>query len=157
MYLTNPSNTNYLVTLSTLYPEKREHIPTMKKKNAIRLLELQIEKINDKEISREHWVESSTTVLQRIFPISSSSKVAQIQTINKTHQDNVDITGKDKIDIRKRQAERYMRNYIEEIELLDMENHNGTIEGFINSFIFWAILISVMLISFIGGTLLNIL
>ncbi len=129
----------------------------MKKKDAVRLLELQIEKINFKDLNREDWVESTTSVLHRIFPISFASKVAQIQTINDTQKDNIDISGKDKINIRKRQAEQYIRNYIEEIELLDLENRNGRIEDLANSFIFWAILIIAMLLSFIGGTLLNIL
>lgn len=90
-----------------------------------------------------------------IFPVSSSLKIAQIRTISDTQNQNADISGKDKIDIRKRKAERYLKNYIEEIELLDVENKSDKIEDLFKSFVFWAILLSAMLISFIGGILLN--
>lgn len=127
----------------------------MNNKKAINLLELQIEKIHDKRINREEWISSTIPVLINIFPISSSIKIAQIRTINDAQHQNTDITGKEKIDINKRKAERYLKNYIEEIELLDVENRSDKIGDLFKSFSFWAILISAMLISFIGGVLMN--
>lgn len=128
----------------------------MNNRKAINLLELQIEKINDKTINREEWVNTTIPILINIFPVSSSVKIAQIRTINDNQDHQEDISGKDKIDIRKRKAERYLKNYIEEIQLLDLENKNDTIEYLFKSFSFWAILISAMLISFIGGILTQV-
>lgn len=128
----------------------------MNNKKAINLLEHQIEKIHDKTINREEWINLTIPVLINIFPVSASVKIAQIRTINDTQAENVDISGKDKIDIKKRKAERYLKNYIEEIELLDLENKSDKIEYLFKSFSFWAILISAMLISFIGGIMMNL-
>lgn len=127
----------------------------MNNKKAINLLELQIEKIHDKTINREEWVNSTVPVLTDIFPVSSSKKIAQIRTIDDVQHQNFDITGNDKININKRKAERYLKNYIEEIDLLDLENRSDRIDDLFRSFSFWAILISSMLLSFIGGFLIN--
>ncbi len=126
----------------------------MKKKCAIRLLELQSEKIHNKNVSRDEWINTTSLVLTKIFPISSSMKIAQIKTINEPQKFN-DFTGKEKFDMSKRKAERFLKNYIEEIELLDIENKNDIFRDLARSFIFWAILISAMVTSFIAGTLIN--
>lgn len=126
----------------------------MKKKYAIRLLELQTEKIHNKDVSRDEWIYTTSLVLTKIFPISSSTKITQIKTINDP-QKNIDITGKEKFDMSKRKAERFLKNYIEEIELLDIENKNDKFMDLASSFVFWAILISAMVTSFIAGTLVN--
>lgn len=128
----------------------------MNKKTAIHLLELQIEKIQDITINREEWINSTIPVLINIFPVSSPIKIVQIRTINDAQNQNADISGKDKIDIKKRKAERYLKNYIEEIELLDIENRSEKMGDLLRSFAFWAILISAMLISFIGGIMMNL-
>ena len=127
----------------------------MNNKKAINLLELQINKIHDISMNREEWLNSTIPVLINIFPVSSSMKITQIRSINDAQNQITDISGKDKIDIRKRKAERYLRNYIEEIALLDVENRSDKIEDLFRSFVFWAILISAMLISFLGGLMLD--
>lgn len=104
---------------------------------------------------REEWINSTIPVLIDIFPVSSSKKVAQIQTINNAEHQNVDITRKDNNDLNKRKAEQYLKNYIEEIELLDLENRSDRIGNLFRSFSFWAILISAILLSFIGMVLMN--
>ncbi len=106
-------------------------------------------------MNREEWLNSTIPVLINIFPVSSSMKITQIRSINDAQNQITDISGKDKIDIRKRKAERYLRNYIEEIALLDVENRSDKIEDLFRSFVFWAILISAMLISFLGGLMLD--
>jgi hypothetical protein len=126
----------------------------MKKKCAIRLLELQIEKIHNKNVSIDAWIYTTSLVLTKIFPISYSIKIAQIKTINDPQEFN-DFTGKEKFDMARRKAEHFLKNYIEEIELLDIENKNEIFGDLAGSFVFWAILISAMVTSFIAGTLYN--
>lgn len=128
----------------------------MNNNKAIHLPELQIEKIHDKTVNREEWIHSTIPVLINIFPVSSTIKIAQVRSINEAQNENTDISGKDKIDIRKRKAERYLKNYIEEIELLDLENKSDKMEHLFKSFSFWAILISAILISIIGGMMMNL-
>lgn len=127
----------------------------MKKKDAVRLLELQVKKIHYENISREEWINSTISVILKIFPISASYKITQIESIENAEKNNIDISKKEKVDIKKRQAERFLKNYIEEIELLDLENKSDKLEDLLNSFIFWVILISAVVISFVGGSLIN--
>lgn len=105
-------------------------------------------------MSIDAWIYTTSLVLTKIFPISYSIKIAQIKTINDPQEFN-DFTGKEKFDMAKRKAEHFLKNYIEEIELLDIENKNEIFGDLAGSFVFWAILISAMVTSFIAGTLYN--
>lgn len=127
----------------------------MNKKKAIELLQIQLEKIDDNQMTLDQWILSTSSVLSRVFPISAFHKITQIEKISDTPQFYNDISNQEKIDIRKRQARNYLKNFIEEIELLDLENSTDNYEVLVKNFSFWVIIICVALISFVAGTLIN--
>ncbi len=122
----------------------------MRKNKAIGLLKIQIEKIEDPAIKRTEWIESTVVILSRIFPISSSSKIAQIESLENMPEFYQDISPDKRIKTDKKKAEAYLCNYIEEIELLGTET-NSKMEMFFGSFRFWTILLTVCILSYIGG------
>lgn len=126
----------------------------MKKSKAIGLLKIQIEKINDPNITRPEWISTTSVILARIFPLSSTSKIAQIQSLENMPEFYNDISSDKRIKTDKKKAESFLRNYIEEIELLGPET-SSKMEMFFGSFRFWTILITICLLSFIGGNTLT--
>lgn len=119
--------------------------PTMRRTKAIGLLKVQIEKINDPDIKRPEWISTTSTVLSRIFPISSAAKIAQIQSLENIPEFYQDISSNKRIETDKKKAETYLKNYIEEIELLGMETSNK-MEMFFESFRFWSLIISIFIL-----------
>jgi hypothetical protein len=122
----------------------------MRKSKAIGLLKIQIEKINDPNIMRTEWIDHTTIVLSRIFPDSSESKITQIKSLVNMPEFYQDISRDKRIETDKRKAETYLKNYIEEIELLGTET-SSKMEMFFGSFRFWTILVAICILSFIGG------
>jgi len=122
----------------------------MRKIKAIGLLKIQIEKINDPDIKRPEWIDTTAVVLAKIFPVSSSSKIAQIKSLEKIPEFYQDISSKKRIETDKKKAATFLNNYIEEIELLGPET-NSKMEMFFGSFRFWSILLTICISSFIGG------
>ena len=109
----------------------------MRKTTGITLLKAQIDKINDQSIKRDEWITSTNSILLKVFPVSSPAKISQIGKIIDTPEFFNDISPLKGIEIRKLKAERYLLNYIEEIELLGMESNPNKIEGFLSNFRFW--------------------
>lgn len=124
--------------------------PAMRKSKAIGLLKVQIEKINDPNIKRPEWINNTSAVLTRIFPLSSAAKILQIEGLENIPEFYEDISSEKRIQTDKKKAEAYLKNYIEEIELLGMETNNK-MEMFFGSFRFWSILLTICLLSFLGG------
>ena len=123
----------------------------MKKSKAIGLLQIQIEKINDPAVKRDEWLSSTSSVLIRIFPLSSKLKIEQLEDIRKDPQYFEDISLDERIAVRKKKAERFLLNYIEEIELLGPESTVSKMEVLFGSARFWLLLISICCLSFIAG------
>lgn len=109
----------------------------MRKTKGIRLLKSQIDKINDQSIKREEWITTTNSILLKVFPISSSAKISQMGNIEDTPDFFNDISPLKGIELRKLKAERYLQNYIEEIDLLGTESHPNKIESFLSNFRFW--------------------
>ena len=122
----------------------------MKKSKAIGLLKIQIKKINDPNIPRPEWISNTSVILARIFPLSSTSKIAQLQSLENMPEFYQDISSDKRIETDKKKAETFLNNYIEEIELLGPET-SSKMEMFFGSFRFWTILITICSLSFIGG------
>lgn len=122
----------------------------MRKSKAIGLLKSQIDSINDPKIKRPEWIRSTSSILGRIFPLSSTSKIAQIQSLEKMPEFYQDISSDKRIETDKKKAETYLRNYIEEIELLGTEA-TSKMEMFFGSFRFWSILLTICILSFVSG------
>ena len=109
----------------------------MRKTTGIRLLKSQIEKIKDQNIKREEWITTTNSILLKVFPVSSPAKISQMGNIEDTPEFFNDISPIQSVEIRKLKAERYLQNYIEEIDLLGTEAHPNKIEGFLSNFRFW--------------------
>jgi len=122
----------------------------MRKSKAIRLLKQQIDKINDPLIKRQEWIALSSALLLRVFPLSAEIKIKQLQELDADSDFYNDMSAGKRIENKKKKAESYINNYIEEIELFGMESHNK-IEMFFGSYRFWGILITICLLSFMGG------
>ena len=122
----------------------------MRKSKAIGLLKIQIKKIKDPLISREEWISSTAIILSRIFPLSSTCKITQIESLETMPEFYHDISSDKRIETDKKKAETFLNNYIEEIELLGPET-SSKMEMFFGSFRFLTILITVCSLSFIGG------
>lgn len=122
----------------------------MRKSKAIGLLKAQIDKIDDPHIKRPEWITATSAMLARIFPLSSDSKIAQIQSLENMPEFYHDISSDKRIETDKKKAETYLKNYIEEIELLGPET-NSKMEMFFGSFRFWSIILTICILSFIGG------
>lgn len=123
----------------------------MKKKKAIELLNSQLEKIDDNQIKREEWLMSTSSVLSRIFPLSASYKIDQLEKIRESPDYFEEISERKRIQTRKTMAARFLKNHIEEIELLGMEGSGSKLVAFFGSFRFWLILTGVCSLSFIIG------
>lgn len=123
----------------------------MRKSKAIRLLNQQIEKIDDPLINRQEWISLSSALLLRVFPLSAEIKIKQLQELDAHSDFYNDMSSGKRIENKKKKAESYINNYIEEIELFGIESHNK-IEMFFGSYRFWGILLTICLLSFIGGS-----
>lgn len=119
----------------------------MRKSKAIGLLKIQIEKINDPQIKRPEWITTTSAVLTRVFPLSSTSKIAQIRSLENMPEFYSDISSHKRIATDKKKAEDFLNNYIEEIELLGTETRSK-MEMFFGNFRFWSILITICLLGF---------
>lgn len=124
----------------------------MNKQKAISLLKHQIQTINDPSINRKEWITTTVAVVQRIFPHSSAHKTEQIQNIENNPEYFQEISIKQRIHTKKSKAENHLLNYIEEIELLGMENYGAKMEMIFGSWRFWMILLTLCTFCFIGGT-----
>jgi hypothetical protein len=124
----------------------------MKKRTAIRLLRTQLQKINNDDIKRDEWLISTSAVLLRVFPLSASKKIEQLEQIQNNPDYFEDLPAQKIIDNRKEKARRYLNNYIEEIEVMGTESTGSKLELFFGSFRFWMILSSICILSFIAGT-----
>lgn len=113
-------------------------------------MKIQIEKINDPDIKRTEWISITSVVLKRLFPLSSVSKIAQIQSLENMPEFYHDISSDKRIETDKKKAASFLNNYIEEIELLGLET-NSKLEMFFGSFRFWSILFTLCILAFIGG------
>ena len=109
----------------------------MRKTTGIRLLKSQIDKINDQNIKRDEWISSTNSILLKVFPVSSPAKISQLRNIEDTPEFFNDISALKRVELRKLKAERYLQNYIEEIDLLGTESNPNKIEGFLSNFRFW--------------------
>ena len=109
----------------------------MRKTTGIRLLKSQIDKIHDQSIKREEWITSTNSVLLKVFPVSSPTKISQMGNIEDTPEFFNDISPDKRNKIRKIKAERYLQNYIEEIDLLGTESDPNKVEGFLTNLRFW--------------------
>ena len=109
----------------------------MRKTAGIRLLKSQIDKINDQSIKRDEWITSTNSVLLKVFPVSSPAKISQMGNIEDTPEFFNDISPDKRTEIRKLKAERYLQNYIEEIDLLGTESDPNKVEGFLANLRFW--------------------
>lgn len=123
----------------------------MKQSKSIRLLENQIENIQNKAINRDEWLTSTASVLLRVFPLSAQIKIDQLKNIEKNPQYFEDISAEEKIAVRKSKAKRYLQNYIEEIELLGLESNGSKLELFFGSLRFWLLVIALCGVSFLAG------
>lgn len=123
----------------------------MKKSKAIKLLRLQIARINDERINREEWLFSTSSLLLRIFPLSAKYKIGQLEQIRQDPEYFSDISASKRIKNRKLKAESYLNNFIEEIELLGLESSGNKLEVLFGSFRFWMILLGICSLSFIVG------
>ncbi|CAN5223150.1 hypothetical protein BH23BAC2_BH23BAC2_17790 [soil metagenome] len=144
-------NLNIRVDFSGVIISLQNKFTLMRKSRAIGLLKTQIEKIDDPAIMRAEWINTTSAVLTRIFPESSPTKIAQIKTLENMPEFYHDISKDKRIETDKRKAETFLRNYIEEIELLGTET-SSKMEMFFGSFRFWSILITICILSFIGGS-----
>lgn len=124
--------------------------PLMRKRKAIGLLKIQIEKINDPHIKRPEWISTTSAVIEKVFPLSSTSKIVQVQSLENMPEFYHDISSDKRIETDKKKAATFLNNYIEEIELLGPET-SSKMEMFFGSFRFWSILLTICIISFIGG------
>ncbi len=124
----------------------------MRTRTAIRLIKSQINKINDDNINRDEWLVSTTAVVLRIFPLSASKKIEQLEQIRDNPVYFEDLPAQKRIDNRKEKARRFLNNYIEEIEVMGTESTGSKLEMFFGSFKFWMILSSICILSFIAGT-----
>ena len=111
--------------------------PAMRKTTRIRLLKSQIDKINDQNIKRDEWIATTNSIILKVFPVSSPAKISQMGNIEDTPEFFNDISPVKRIELRKLKAERYLQNYIEEIDLLGTESNPNKIEGFLSNFRFW--------------------
>ncbi len=109
----------------------------MRKTTGIKLLRLQIDKIHDRDIKRDAWILSTNSVILKVFPISFAPKISQIADIEATPEFFNDLSAQKRIEIRKLKAERYLQNYIEEIDLLGTEFPSNKLENFLEYFRFW--------------------
>ena len=109
----------------------------MRKTTRIRLLKSQIDKINDQNIKRDEWIATTHSILLKVFPVSSPTKISQMGNIEDTPEFFNDISPSKGIELRKLKAERYLQNYIEEIDLLGTESNPNKIEGFLSNLRFW--------------------
>lgn len=109
----------------------------MRKKTSIKLLRYQIEKINDKNVNRNEWILLTNSVILRVFPASYLSKIRQISNIQETPDFFNDLPPHKIMELRKLKAERYLQNYIEEIELLGTESRSHKMENVLEYFRFW--------------------
>lgn len=103
---------------------------------------------------RPEWINNTSVVLARLFPLSSTSKISQIQSLENIPEFYHDISSVKRIETDKKKAETYLNNYIEEIELLGPET-SSKMEMFFGSFRFWTILLAICILSFIGGNSLS--
>ncbi len=126
--------------------------PTMKKRTAIKLLKEQVHKINDNNIKRDEWLVKTSAVLLRIFPLSADKKIGQLEQIENNPGYFEDLPVQKRIAARKEKAERFLNNYMEEIEVMGTESTGSKLELFFGSFRFWIILSSICILSFIAGT-----
>lgn len=122
----------------------------MRKSKAIGLLKMQIERINDPVIKRGEWISLTSAVLLRVFPLSAETKIRQLRELEIISEFYNDMSSEKRSETRKKKASTFLNNYIEEIELLGMETHNK-MEMFFGSFRFWSIVLTICLLSFIGG------
>lgn len=122
----------------------------MRKNKAIGLLQVQIEKINKPNLERAEWINNTSLLLKRIFPLSFPAKILQLKSLENIPEFYSDISSEKRIQTDKKKAESYLKNYIEEIELLGLETNNK-MEMFFGSFRFWSILLTICMLSFLGG------
>ncbi|QED38224.1 hypothetical protein FK178_11085 [Antarcticibacterium arcticum] len=108
----------------------------MRKTTGIKLLRSQIDKIHDRDLKRDAWILSTNSVILKVFPISSASKISQISKIEETPDFFNDISAQKRIEFRKLKAEQYLQNYIEEIDLLGTETTSNKMENFLKFFKF---------------------
>lgn len=123
----------------------------MNKKDAIKLLEFQTERINCPKLNREEWLVSTNAVLLKVFPLSAKSKIAQLARIQDISADLNSLSIDHQVSIRKNRAENYLKNHIEEIEFLGIESSSDNLGGLVKSIWFWAILVSASTMSFVAG------
>lgn len=123
----------------------------MNKKDAIKLLEFQTERINGSNLNREEWLDSTNAVLLKVFPLSAKSKIAQLTRIQNSSVDLRSLSIDQQVSIRKNRAENYLKNHIEEIEFLGMERSTDNLGGLFKSIWFWAVLVSASTMSFVAG------
>lgn len=124
----------------------------MRKQTALDLLELQKASIECDKLKREEWLVATTAVILRVFPLSAKSKIRQLERINEKSDFYSKLSEEQVINIRKRKAESYLNNYIEEIELLGTESKSDRLEILVSSVWFWAILICVAVTSYVAGS-----
>lgn len=124
----------------------------MKKRTAIRLLRTQLQQIHNEDIKRDEWLISTAAVLLRVFPLSASKKIEQLEQIQNNPLYFEDLPVQKIIDNRKEKASRFLNNYMEEIEVMGTESTGSKLELFFGSFRFWMILSSICILSFIAGT-----
>lgn len=124
----------------------------MTTRTAIRLLQTQIHKIDDDNLKREEWLVSTSAVLLRVFPLSASKKLVQMEQIQNNPGYFENLPAQKIINNRKEKARRFLNNYIEEIEVMGIERTGYKLEMFFGSFRFWMILFSICILSFIAGT-----
>lgn len=109
----------------------------MKKSTGIKLLRLQIDEIQDRDIELDAWILSTNSVISKVFPISSALKISQLAEIEATPDFFNDLSTQKRIEIRKLKAVSYLQNYIEEIDLLGTESPSNKLENFLEYFRFW--------------------
>lgn len=124
----------------------------MNKKDAVRLLEYQTERINCSKMNREEWLVSTNAVLLKVFPLSAKSKISQLARIQNISTDLKELSPEHQISVRKNRAENHLKNYIEEIELLGIERPADNPGVLVKSVWFWAVLVAASTISYVAGS-----
>ncbi|MDT0641260.1 hypothetical protein RM553_00315 [Zunongwangia sp. F363] len=123
----------------------------MTRTRAINLLEFQKSRIWNPLITRQEWLAGVIPVIINIFPKTAAVKVSLLEKLNEDPNFYEDLPSNEKKKLRKKKAEKYLQNFIEEIEFLGVEDRRIETGVLLRNYTFWIIIICAGLAGFYGG------
>ncbi|WP_373055785.1 hypothetical protein [Zunongwangia sp. H14] len=123
----------------------------MTRTKAKAVLEFQKRRIWDPLVSREEWLAGVIPIILNIFPKSAAGKVSLLENLNDDPDFYEGLDSNEKKKLRRRKAEKYLQNFIEEIEFLGLEDKYIEVGDLLRNYTFWVIIIFAGLAGFYGG------